>query len=184
MLQHYNYEQYNNSNEFVSIFTTDIVSGEKFCTSIKAKVVNNTNQILNIAFTECYFITHDKTQHELFYSALIRNNPEDYKLTILPNVGMGISYNLSVLFDKNHKFHKNDLVISTFVIDNKKHVVGFRMGEVADIYNSKTFTKSIPETLITKKEKPRLSGCSLAFVIVTLAFFLMILIFGFLAREN
>ena len=153
------YDDYKNENSYVSIYPLEADCSGNYYPTIKAKVRNKTNEIIKVTFAETYFIGYDKTQHDIKFSG-------NYGLTIeiLPNVNKNISYDFRVSSDKNYVFNKNDLIISSFYINDEKYVLGFKIGNVN--IKTKLFKNQAKKNSSTK-------GCVIAFIV----FILFILMF-------
>lgn len=166
-IQNINFQNVATSNDYVDFVVTDVSTSDKYVPNIKVNVINKTNKIINVFISESFFISKDRIQYD------IKVWDFSCDLEILPNVGKKTVYNFRSLSEKDYIFNENDLIITSFVVNNEKHVVGFRVGNAANKNNLET--KNIPI-----KQKPRLSGCSLAFVIVAVTFMIMFIVFGIL----
>ena len=172
LVQNINFQNLNSHNEYVDFVISEVSIG-KFYPNIKVNVVNKTNQIIDISLTESYFISKDKIQYDISISTL--NN----HLIILPNVAKTTSYNLTNSISKDYKFNSNDLLIATFIINNTKFVIGCKIGNAKGLFTE-------PEK-INASPKPQKSGCyylSLAFSILFFVFLILIIVLGYISRNN
>src|SRR5690606_3850396 len=108
-LSSYDAASFKNENDYVIFKVESAIIKEKTSPYIEVKVINKTDQIINIKFSDTFFVSHDKVQYDIRQDSILNAG----KVQLLPNVGRRISFSFDILQKiSNFSFNKEDLIIS------------------------------------------------------------------------